>query len=270
MIFDKFFLFFTNILSIFIATNDKNGRSACKRFQKSRNYITPAQETPRRTLRFRPAGTLHGSTGNTPKQKQRTKSTTIKNGITPSRYDCTRKHQQDLPQRRSAACTQGYRPRNRKGRAGFDHGGLGIGQIDPAEHPRDPGRLRHGRIFPERAPDQTPERDAGRRCPQQHDRLYFPVVQPDKLQERGRKRRPSPLLPGRFTPQAQCRSPRIPRPAGTPRLGQPHAQRDVGRPEAARGHRPGIDQQAPDHSRRRTYGRPGQQNLAGGNGPAAA
>ena len=54
------------------------------------------------------------------------------------------------------------------------------------------------------------------------------------------------------------------------RLGQPHAQRDVGRPEAARGHRPGIDQQAPDHSRRRTYGRPGQQNLAGGNGPAAA
>ena len=84
----------------------------------------------------------------------------------------------------------------------------------------------------------------------------FPVVQPDKLQERGRKRRPSPLLPGRFTPQAQCRSPRIPRPAGTPRLGQPHAQRDVGRPEAARGHRPGIDQQAPDHSRRRTYGRP--------------
>ena len=31
-----------------------------------------------------------------------------------------------------------------------------------------------GRIFPERAPDQTPERDAGRRCPQQHDRLYFP------------------------------------------------------------------------------------------------
>ena len=78
LIFDKFFLFFTNILSIFIATNDKNGRSACKRFQKSRNYITPAQETPRRTLRFRPAGTLHGSTGNTPKQKQRTKSTTIK------------------------------------------------------------------------------------------------------------------------------------------------------------------------------------------------
>lgn len=78
LIFDKFFLFFTNILSIFIVTNDKNGRSACKRFQKSRNYITPAQETPRRTLRFRPAGTLHGSTGNTPKQKQRTKSTTIK------------------------------------------------------------------------------------------------------------------------------------------------------------------------------------------------
>ena len=34
LIFDKFFLFFTNILSIFIVTNDKNGRSACKRFQK--------------------------------------------------------------------------------------------------------------------------------------------------------------------------------------------------------------------------------------------
>ena len=68
-----------------------------------------------------------------------------------------------------------------------------------------------------------------------------------------------PLYYQAFTPQAQCRSPRIPRPAGTPRLGQPHAQRDVGRPEAARGHRPGIDQQAPDHSRRRTYGRPGQQ-----------
>ena len=53
-------------------------------------------------------------------------------------------------------------------------------------------------------------------------------------------------------------------------LRPPHAQRNVGRPETARGHRPGIDQQAPDHPRRRTYGRPGQQNLAGGNGPAAA
>ena len=48
-----------------------------------------------------------------------------------------------------------------------------------------------------------------------------------------------PLYYQAFHAASAMPKPRIPRPAGTPRLGQPHAQRDVGRPEAARGHRPG-------------------------------
>lgn len=49
---------------------------------------------------------------------------------------------------------------------------------------------------------------------QQHDRLYFPVLQPDQLQERRRKRRPAALLPGRLAPQTQRPGTRIPRHAG--------------------------------------------------------
>ena len=57
--------------------------------------------------------------------------------------------------------------------------------------------------------------------------------------ERHGERRPAALLPGRAAPQAQRHGPRIPRHPRTARLGRAHAQRDVGRTEAARGHRPG-------------------------------
>ena len=46
-------------------------------------------------------------------------------------------------------------------------------------------------------------------------------------------------------------------------------QRNVRRPETARGHRPGAYQQAPDHPSRRTHGRTGQRHLAGSDEPAA-
>ena len=58
-------------------------------------------------------------------------------------------------------------------------GASGSGKSTPAEHPRDSRRLRQRQLLPGRTADQEPQRNAGRRCAQQHDRLYFPVLQPD-------------------------------------------------------------------------------------------
>ena len=184
-------------------------------------------------------------------------------------HDQTGTDSQDLQQRFAVARTQRHRPGSRTRRTGVDHGRFGLGQVDDAQHPGHSGQLRQRQLLPGRAADPQSERNAGRRGAQQHDRLHLPVVQPHQLQERHGERGPAALLPGHGPAQTQRPGAGVSRHAGAPGVGLAHAQRDVGRSETARGHRPGADQQAADHPGRRAHGRARQRHLAGGDEPAA-
>ena len=129
-----------------------------------------------------------------------------------------------------------------------------------------------GRILPRRRGRAHDGQEPAGDAPQPQNRLRLPELQPAAQDDGHRERRAAAhVQPHVFGRRALPPFGRGAAGSGARRPAAPPQQSDVGRPDAARGHRPGAGQQPGGHPRRRGDGQPRHAHQLRGAGalPAA-
>ena len=176
---------------------------------------------------------------------------------------------QDLPHGRGGSeGPRRRRPCHRSRGVPGDHGAVGIGEVDPDEHPRLPRPAHLRGLPPGRRRRLHPGRRRAGRDPERQDRLRLPELQPPFPHigpgERGAS---APVRPRRpLGAGARGAGARRPRSGRARRAGGSHPLPAVRGTAAAGGHRPGPHHRPGHHPGRRADGEPGLPDRRGGDG----